>query len=407
MQYCLDWQPHRLSLKVVTSITSIAALAKVIPMGSTASSLEQRVAARTSCAWTQFWTASSTKTWACLSIACVRFCWVTHAPTLTWLQLTPQQKWWHQWQTDRDVSWSPKSWRWCCFWTNGKQASFTKFKKFCWHWTLGERIWRPLSSKKSQTNRHMPCLHILLSCFPRKKDKKQHPSSPSPSTIIYYPFNPWCQKCHFNTQSCTKPSKKLPTSFVTTATTGTNSVTKLPNQQGTLRKILPHARTTETQDCQEQRTTCHWTFAKGKPPPIFALPYPTCRHLANVQKSGSVFLDSGGNWSLSRPKRLGQHIPKWTPLHLQCSSFLCGIQRHCQWKPKQQLCHQNNCTWSPLLLRLPNCSQKHSQQNLLPAHWHVYQGPCRETTLTPCHKHSTMHPTESKLGAQMVWPHQC
>jgi hypothetical protein len=51
--------------------------------------------------------------------------------------------------------------------------------------------------------------------------------------------------------------------------------------------------------------------------------------------------------------------------------------------------------------------KKHSQQDVFPTHQQVYQGPCTETTPAPCHNHSTMHSTQSKLGTQMVQSHQC
>ncbi len=99
-----------------------------------------------------------------------------------------------------------------------------------------------------ETTEYTNCLLLNLQQPPpplvaiHKDHKNQHLSSPPPLTSIYYCFNPQCQKCHFNMQSRTKPSEKLPTSFATTATTGTNSVTTLPNQQGKLRRLLPHAR---------------------------------------------------------------------------------------------------------------------------------------------------------------------
>ncbi len=63
-------------------------------------------------------------------------------------------------------------------------------------------------------------------------------------------------------------------------------------------------------------------------------------------------------------------------------------------------------TQSSMLLRLPNRGGKHLQQNILPPHWHVHQGPNRETTPAPCHQNSTMHLTQSQLGPHMVQPHQ-
>ena len=98
----------------------------------------------------------------------------------------------------------------------------------------------------------------------------------------------------------------------------------------------------KTQDCRERRTPRHWTPTKRKSPQICALPYSTCRHLVNVQKSGSVFLDSRGNRSFSRPKRLWRPISNRTLLHLPHPCFLCSIWWHCQQKLKQQLRHWNN-----------------------------------------------------------------
>jgi hypothetical protein len=118
----------------------------------------------------------------------------------------------------------------------------------CLAFTSSYLAFREEGNQKSvpETTKYTNCLLLNLQQPPTPlvaihKDHKKHPSSPSPSTIIYYPFNPRRQKCYFNTQSRTKPSKKLPTSFATTATTGANSVTTLPNRQGKLRRLLPHA----------------------------------------------------------------------------------------------------------------------------------------------------------------------
>ncbi len=94
------------------------------------------------------------------------------------------------------------------------------------------------------------------------------------------------------------------------------------------------------------------------------------------------------------------------PLHLPGPCILCRLQWHRQQEPKQKFHHQSHGTQSPLLLWLPNCSQKHPQRNVLPPHQHVHQGSKREITPAPCHQNSTMCSMQSQLGFQMVQLHQ-
>ena len=46
------------------------------------------------------------------------------------------------------------------------------------------------------------------------------------------------------------------------------------------------------------------------------------------------------------------------------------------------------------------------QQDILPPYQHVHQGSNGEIVPAPCHQNSTMRSTQSKLGSQMVQPHQ-
>ena len=59
--------------------------------------------------------------------------------------------------------------------------------------------------------------------------------------------------------------------------------------------------------------------------------------------------------------------------------------------------------WSPMFLRLPNCSQKHSQQHVLTSPWHVPQGPNREIAPTTRCQNVAMCPTQRQLSSQRAW----
>ncbi len=235
-----------------------------------------------------------------------------------------------------------------------------------------------------------------------------HPDNPIPivHNLSIKPPSPLHTKpCPSDTLSRTKPSVRSPTSFATTATTGMNSAPTQPIPHGKPRKLPPHP-----SNCQNTRPL--------KTKDFLPLNHYYSRTRLALCSSPSNIPTSGGctrkpkhpsgqqkrstSWQTSR---IGTDYLPMNALCIPCSCILCCLWWNCQQGPEQQFFRQSDGTQSLMLLWLPNCSGKHPQQNLLTSHWHLHQGPDRETTPAPCHQNSTMCLTQSKLGPWMVQPH--
>ncbi len=115
----------------------------------------------------------------------------------------------------------------------------------------------------------------------------------------------------------------------------------------------------KAQDRRDKRPSCPPTFPTSKPRSFCLIPYPTWRHLEDVEKGRSILLDCWGDRPLFWYHKLEQTLANGAALHIPRPCFFRGIWWHRQWISQQQLCHGGHAAWSPMLLRLSDRRQKH------------------------------------------------